>query len=144
MYVFYYLLQVEEFAKVVNLREFIKEMRNYLFTFTPDLIYDEYYKLFAFICKYFVDVLKIQNKLILGIKPLRRAILVTRKSEAEITIFHRFFAYCCLKAKCYSLSLDIINNPSLKFPHTSTPLVYDLMNYHYYRGMLFTGLEMYT
>lgn len=129
--------------KTVNLKEFVKEMRNFLMTFDPEKIYDDYYSLFAFVCKNFVEILKIMNKLILGIKPFKRAIQVSRKFESEVTIFHRYFAYCCLKAKCYSLSLDIINSPALKFQSSANPLIYDLINYHYYRGMLFTGLEMY-
>lgn len=143
MYILFNLFQLEDILKIINVRDFQNELRNFFYTFNADLILEDYYRILDILTKYFVELLKLQKKTILGIKPLRRALLAVRKNEAEVTIFHRYFAFCCLKSKCYSLSLDIINNPSLKFPATSGQLIYDMINYHYYRGMLFTGLEMY-
>lgn len=68
-----------------------------------------------------------------------RAIDKLSSCYGEVTVAHRYFALCCVKAKCYSHGLKVIREPSIIIESVQ---VMDVLNYNYYRGLLFTGLDM--
>jgi COP9 signalosome complex subunit 3 len=54
---------------------------------------------------------------------------------------HREFAKLCIKAKCYQHSLPVVEHPVTSFKKNTHPM--DILNYVYYKGLIFTALKRY-
>jgi hypothetical protein len=89
----------------------------------------------------FADWLIANGKPILGVKPLKLAVIKFRSSEDEFSTLNLEFAKLCIKSKCYPQSLDIIKCPVTTYKEHTKPLT--IIVYNYYRGLLFTGLKDY-
>ena len=101
---------------------------------------DQISKLF-YLAQIYSDFMISVGKPTNGIRPLQIAAARLMTSEEQINPIHREYAKLCLKAKCYSHSLDLIKFPVTDFHPRCKAM--DIIVYCYYRGMLFTGLQMY-
>lgn len=81
---------------------------------------------------------------LLGIKPLRVAIRKLQNKDTEFTPLHTFFAMLCLHAKAYRQSRKIIEKKLLSGFVNSFHDLEGIMNYNYFRGLLYIGLENYA
>lgn len=79
----------------------------------------------------------------MGVKPLKVAIEKLQEKDTQFTPLHPLFALLCVNAKCYRQALPVIRKKILSgFVNEFHDLYYS-MNYNYYRGLLFLGLEEY-
>lgn len=87
----------------------------------------------------------------LGIKPLKKAIEKLQSKDTEMTVCHSHFAMLCVAAKAYRQALPVISKKILSGYTDSLGAggggahegKIATMNYNYFRGMIFTGLEEY-
>ncbi|TMW56871.1 hypothetical protein Poli38472_006881 [Pythium oligandrum] len=64
--------------------------------------------------------------------------------NTDVTPIHGQFMYLCLRAKCYSAAMEILDQPLFEV-HSQTHLVsaVDVLSYAYYGGLLYLGEKRY-
>lgn len=161
IYLLIAILQNKDTGTKINIKELIVYMRRFLYEFNVDSINTSsfYQHSFCVFIKYFSYTLLhptsdrphwhsdnlaafYVNRPMLGIKPLKKAIEKLQTKDTEFTICHSYFALLCVCAKAYRQALPIVTKKILSGFNFSL-CAEEAMNYNYYRGLIFTGLEKY-
>mmetsp|Transcript_28528 Transcript_28528/g.25254 ORF Transcript_28528/g.25254 Transcript_28528/m.25254 type:complete len:341 (+) Transcript_28528:1-1023(+) len=79
----------------------------------------------------------------MGIKPLKKAIENLQTKSTEFTPLHSLFALLCINAKAYRHAIPVIKNKVLSGFTNGYHDLESIMNYNYYRGLIFLALEDY-
>jgi hypothetical protein len=161
-YILIPLFQLKDIHSKINLRELIMYCRSFLYEFSPaelerSSLYSTAFHIFV---RYFTYSLLhgdsdkphwksdspaafYLSRPLLGIKSLKKAIEKLQTKDTQLTICHSYFALLCVAAKAYRHALPVISKKVLSgFSHGHFEFE-NIMNYNYYRGLIFTALEDY-
>eukprot|EP00347_Sterkiella_histriomuscorum_P002309 403368654 len=127
--------------KQINHSELYQLYLHYFENFVPDQVQSQFSRLFQ-LASQFTDQLLSEKKAIYGIKTLQDLIFKIRDNKEQVCgSLHKEFAKLCIKAKCYQHALVIVKDPITNFKKQTQPM--DILNYVYYRGIIFTALKDY-
>lgn len=69
-------------------------------------------------------------------------IVKLRDNEEQVCgSVHKEFAKLCIKAKCYQHAMPIVDHPVTSFKKNTSAM--DILNYVYYKGLIFTSQKLY-
>lgn len=99
---------------------------------------------FVSVCTKFIQACQAAKSPLSAIRPLQHAACALQPSPSHFTPLHAEFLKVCLLAKCYSAAQPILDQELLHVDREATLVVpRDLLLYHYYAGMVQTGLKRY-
>jgi COP9 signalosome complex subunit 3 len=99
-------------------------------------------KIFAIICRKFVDVCREVKQPIRAVKPMKVAISKIAPNNEHLTPQHSLLALACISSKCYKAAEPVLNNfVYLIDPKVSGVRSEDTRLYFYYGGICYIALK---